>query len=192
MQHWTALIRKAEESNPLSPREGKLLKRIPLESRLTENDLIANLTLAIASRLQADSPSLLVDMWSQGQALHYVFLTCCSLSCLLLGNKAYMLHLSETTDALKPSKEHIETASDSRQGILEAGHRPDEELRLSASQAMGVCLGGCKSCGSLQRKTTWVHRKLAKSSSCNFKCHRGRAGLFPPPANTFSATSSSA
>ena len=57
----------AEEANPLSPREGKLLKLVPLESRLTVDNISANLTHAIASRLLADSPSFLIDLWTNGE-----------------------------------------------------------------------------------------------------------------------------
>ena len=68
MQYWIALICIAEEPNPLSPREGKLLKLVPLESRLTDDNLAANLIHTIASRLRADSPSLLIDLWTHGKA----------------------------------------------------------------------------------------------------------------------------
>lgn len=63
LQYWTALIKMAEEANPISPREGKLLKQVPLESRLTENKLSANLGRAITHRLHMDSPSLLINLW---------------------------------------------------------------------------------------------------------------------------------
>lgn len=57
----------AEEANPLSPREGKLLKLVPLESRLTVENISANLAHAVASRLQADSPLFLIDLWKNGE-----------------------------------------------------------------------------------------------------------------------------
>ena len=61
----------AEEANPISPREGKLLKQVPLESRLAEKELNANLGRAIAHRLQVDSPSLLIGPLDQ----QYAFVT---------------------------------------------------------------------------------------------------------------------
>ena len=67
LQHWAALISMAEEPNPLSPREGKLLRLVPLEKRLTDDIIAGNLARAIASRLQADSPCLLIDLWTLGK-----------------------------------------------------------------------------------------------------------------------------
>ena len=60
------MITDAQQPSALSPREGKLLKLVPLESRLNQADIVRNLELAIQSRLQHESPSMLVDACTKG------------------------------------------------------------------------------------------------------------------------------
>jgi len=64
MQYWGQLISRAEEPHPLSAREGKLLKRVPLEAQLTQQELETHLGTAIGSRLRRDSAALMVGaLW---------------------------------------------------------------------------------------------------------------------------------
>lgn len=62
------MIWKAESPNPLSARDGLFLKKIPVELKLTDKDMIANLENAITSntQLQKESAEILIEAWSQG------------------------------------------------------------------------------------------------------------------------------
>lgn len=76
-QHWAFLIDQAERPNPLSPREGKLLKLVPMEQKLPRLQMVENLKVAVSGRLRKDSPHLLILTWSAGESpepkAHLVF-----------------------------------------------------------------------------------------------------------------------
>ena len=67
LQYWGQLIQRAEAPHPLSAREGRLLKRVPLEAQLIQRDLEKGLATAIASRLRHDAAALMVEAWTRGK-----------------------------------------------------------------------------------------------------------------------------
>ena len=75
LQFWCGLIQKAEKPNPLSARDGLLLKKIPPERQLTLEKSIECLTQAFQTQNQfaTDAAACLVDAWSKGMALIFYF-----------------------------------------------------------------------------------------------------------------------
>ena len=89
LQHWAYLIAKAEAPNPLSSRDGKLLRRVPVEGRLDLAQTARNLEAVLPFRLKQESIQLLLQAWSTGElrSLHT-----CSTCPMNAGAKACKLH----------------------------------------------------------------------------------------------------
>ena len=69
MQHWGSLIDAAEEPLPLSSRDGKLLRLVPANQRLSRTELKAQLQVALtAHQLAPEARSVLAAAWQRGRA----------------------------------------------------------------------------------------------------------------------------
>ncbi|KAK9830094.1 hypothetical protein WJX72_009753 [[Myrmecia] bisecta] len=64
--HWAALITDAQAPNPLSSRDGKLLKPIALEQRLTLAELADRLAIMLEYKLARESREMLARLWING------------------------------------------------------------------------------------------------------------------------------
>ncbi len=68
-QHWTVLIQAAEEPLPLSSRDGRMLRLIPANQRLSNDGLMTQLQAAIAAhQLAVDARCMLTALWQRGRA----------------------------------------------------------------------------------------------------------------------------
>lgn len=65
-QLWAKQIIKAESPNPISSRDGLLLKRIPEEQRLSNIQLVQNLTCALDTCIRNEAVRGLVEVWRTG------------------------------------------------------------------------------------------------------------------------------
>ena len=68
-QYWAGLIEDAEAPNPLSSRDGKLLRLVPLEKRLTRIQLADNLEAVLDRRLRPDCEDMLCQACISGSPL---------------------------------------------------------------------------------------------------------------------------
>ena len=57
----------AEQPGQLAAREGKLLRRVPVELHLNETEVAEKLSSAIESRLRTESASQLISAWAIGE-----------------------------------------------------------------------------------------------------------------------------
>ena len=66
LQEWARLIAKGEVPNPMSSRDGKLLKLVSPSQRLLQPELEAHLQHALRHHLQEEAGCLLSIAWSKG------------------------------------------------------------------------------------------------------------------------------
>lgn len=66
LQYWAGLIAKAECRNPLSARDGLLLRKVPLELQLAPVKLVKNLAVVLQGNVSKDIAESLLDAWSNG------------------------------------------------------------------------------------------------------------------------------
>ena len=69
VQLWAVRIEAAQAPLLMSSRDGRLLRPVPVEVRLTPGALREALTLAAGGRLAADARSLLCGAWRRGALL---------------------------------------------------------------------------------------------------------------------------
>ena len=68
-QHWASRIKEAEEPLPLSSRDGRMLRLIPANQRLSHAGLKTQLQAAIVGRqLAVDARCMLTAAWQRGKA----------------------------------------------------------------------------------------------------------------------------
>lgn len=66
VQYWARLVEEAQAPNPLSSRDGRLLKIVPPERRLAPEQLQAHLEAAL-KELQGEGRDLMCEAWAQGE-----------------------------------------------------------------------------------------------------------------------------
>ena len=66
-QEWARLIEKGEEPNPMSSRDGKLLKLICKSQHLSATEISSRLQSALLSHLEQEARGLLCSAWSLGR-----------------------------------------------------------------------------------------------------------------------------
>ena len=144
LQHWARLIVRAEKPNPLSSRDGKLLRRVPLEGRLDLAEMARNLEAVLPFKLKQESIQLLLQAWSTGELCEV---------CI------YVIHVSEL-HVLKHAKRTLGKAV-----LCPAGKLPGRAT-LALMRSYAYLQGCCWDQALKDAKFAAAHGPQADGSSC--------------------------